>query len=57
MTSCRLMGLAHAGIIATDLDPKDLPPGLTVSELQAKLAGHKKGAAGLVGSYVNPYPN
>jgi len=44
-------------IIATDLDPKDLPPGLTVSELQAKLAGHKKGAAGLVGSYVNPYPN
>jgi Raf kinase inhibitor-like YbhB/YbcL family protein len=44
-------------IIATDLDPKDLPPGLTVAELQAKLAGHEKGAAGLVGSYVNPYPN
>ena len=43
-------------IIATDLDPKDLPPGLTPAELQAKLAGHRKGAAGMVGTYVNPYP-
>ena len=43
-------------IIATDLDPKDLPPGLTPAALQAKLAGHRKGAAGMVGAYVNPYP-
>jgi Raf kinase inhibitor-like YbhB/YbcL family protein len=36
-------------IIATDLDAKELPPGLTLPELQAKLNGHTKGAAGLVG--------
>jgi len=35
--------------IATDLDAKELPPGLTLSELHAKLNGHTKGAAGLVG--------
>ena len=40
--------------IATDLDPKELPPGLTLPELQAKLAGHTKGAAGLVGLFVKP---
>jgi Raf kinase inhibitor-like YbhB/YbcL family protein len=41
-------------IIATDLDPKDLPPGLTLPEFEAKLAGHAKGAAGLVGLFVKP---
>ena len=41
-------------IIATDLDPKELPPGLTLPELDAKLAGHAKGAAGLVGLFVKP---
>jgi hypothetical protein len=41
-------------IIATDLDPKELPPGLTLPEFQAKLAGHAKGAAGLVGLFVKP---
>ena len=41
-------------IIATDLDPKELPPGLTLPELEAKLAGHIKGAAGLVGLFVKP---
>src|SRR5258705_8199755 len=41
-------------IIATDLDPKELPPGLTLPELEAKLAGHTKGAAGLVGLFVKP---
>jgi Raf kinase inhibitor-like YbhB/YbcL family protein len=41
-------------IIATDLDPKELPPGLTLPELEAKLAGHAKGAAGLVGLFVRP---
>ncbi len=43
-------------IVATDLDPKDLPPGLTFSELQEKLKGHRKGESSLVGTYVNPYP-
>jgi Raf kinase inhibitor-like YbhB/YbcL family protein len=41
-------------IIATDLEPKELPPGLTLPELQAKLAGKTKGAAGLVGLFVKP---
>jgi Raf kinase inhibitor-like YbhB/YbcL family protein len=42
-------------VIATDLDAKDLPPGLTLPELWAKLDGHAKGAAGLVGLFRNPY--
>src|SRR5437588_8716477 len=41
-------------IIATDLDPKELPPGLTLPELDAKLAGHAKGAAGHVGLFTHP---
>jgi Raf kinase inhibitor-like YbhB/YbcL family protein len=41
-------------VIATDLDAKELPAGLTLPELQAKLNGHVKGAAGLVGLFVKP---
>jgi Raf kinase inhibitor-like YbhB/YbcL family protein len=41
-------------LIATDLDPKALPPGLTRDELFAKLEGHAKGAAGLVGLFKHP---
>ena len=41
-------------IIGTDLDAKELPAGLTLPELQAKLNGHVKGAAGLVGLFVKP---
>lgn len=49
-------------VIATDLEPKELPPGLTLPELEAKLAAnpapgtqsHAKGAAGLVGLFVKP---
>jgi hypothetical protein len=47
-------------VIATDLDPKELPPGLTLPELEAKLSvpqgqpAHVKGAAGLVGLFVKP---
>lgn len=44
-------------VIATDLDPKALAPGLTLPELWAQLAGHTKGSAGMVGLFVNPYPN
>lgn len=42
-------------IIATDLDIKALPPGLTRLELLEKLNGHTKGAAGMVGLFKNPY--
>jgi Raf kinase inhibitor-like YbhB/YbcL family protein len=42
-------------LIATDLDPKALPPGLTRDELaKALLPGHVKGAAGLVGRFRHP---
>ena len=41
-------------ITATDLEPKDLPPDLTLPQLQEKLNGHAKGAAGLVGLFVKP---
>jgi Raf kinase inhibitor-like YbhB/YbcL family protein len=35
-------------IIATDLDPKALPPGLTRAELTKALNGHTKASAGLI---------
>ena len=38
-------------LIATDLEPNALPAGLTRAELFAKLNGHTKGAAGLVGLF------
>ena len=47
-------------LIATDLDPKELPADLTKDELTAKIvppapsASHAKGTAGLVGLFVNP---
>jgi Raf kinase inhibitor-like YbhB/YbcL family protein len=41
-------------LIATDLEPKELPAGLTRDELVAKLQGHTKGAAGLVGLFGRP---
>jgi hypothetical protein len=56
---CTPPGSAHHYtfmVIATDLDPKELPAGLTLPELMAKLGGHAKGAAGLVGLFKNPMP-
>jgi Raf kinase inhibitor-like YbhB/YbcL family protein len=41
-------------LIATDLDPKALSPGLTREELFAALSGHTKGAAGLIGRFRHP---
>lgn len=41
-------------LIATDLDAKELPPGLTRDELFTKLAGKSKGAAGIVGLFGKP---
>jgi Raf kinase inhibitor-like YbhB/YbcL family protein len=41
-------------LIATDLDPKALKPGLTREEIIAALNGHAKGAAGLIGRFKHP---
>jgi Raf kinase inhibitor-like YbhB/YbcL family protein len=41
-------------VIATDLEPNALPPGLTLAQLFDKLVGHSKGAASLVGTFKHP---
>jgi hypothetical protein len=41
-------------MIATDLEPGALPPGLTHPELMSKLDGHAKGATGLIGLWQHP---
>ncbi|HEX4330315.1 MAG TPA: YbhB/YbcL family Raf kinase inhibitor-like protein [Burkholderiales bacterium] len=41
-------------LIATDLEPTALEAGMTREELMPKLAGHAKGAAGLVGLFGRP---
>lgn len=47
-------------LVATDLDPKELPPGLTREEVLAKVVppapapSHAKGSTGLVGLFVKP---
>jgi len=45
-------------LIATDFDPKDLPPGMTRDQLIEKFGpppAHVKGITGLVGLFVNPW--
>jgi Raf kinase inhibitor-like YbhB/YbcL family protein len=48
-------------LIATDLAPAELPPGLTREEVAAKLVppgqppAHTKGVAGIVGLFINPW--
>lgn len=41
-------------VIATDLEPNALPPGLTHEELNAKLEKHTKASAGLVAFFIHP---
>jgi hypothetical protein len=47
-------------VIATDLDPKELPAGLTREEVLAKIVppapamSHAKGTAGIIGLFVKP---
>jgi len=41
-------------LISTDLDPKGMQPGMTRDELFIALAGHTKGAAGLVSRFRHP---
>jgi Raf kinase inhibitor-like YbhB/YbcL family protein len=57
MGPCTPRGAPHHytfTLIATDLEPADLPPGLTRDELFAKLTGRTKGATGLVGLFGSP---
>jgi Raf kinase inhibitor-like YbhB/YbcL family protein len=45
-------------LIATDFEPKELPPGLTRDEVITKFGpppAHVKGSTGLVGLFVNPW--
>jgi Raf kinase inhibitor-like YbhB/YbcL family protein len=41
-------------LVATDLDPKALPPGLTREELVPALKDHVKGSAGLITRFKHP---
>jgi Raf kinase inhibitor-like YbhB/YbcL family protein len=41
-------------LIATDLDPSALQPGLTREELIKALDGHAKGATGMIGTFSKP---
>jgi Raf kinase inhibitor-like YbhB/YbcL family protein len=41
-------------LIATDLDPKALAPGMNREELIKALDGHAKGATGLIGTFSKP---
>jgi Raf kinase inhibitor-like YbhB/YbcL family protein len=57
MGPCTPPGMPHHYtliLIATDLEPTELPPGLTRDELFAKLTGHTKGATGLIGLFGSP---
>lgn len=54
---CTPQGMPHHytfTLIATDLEPTELPPGLTRDELFVKLNGRTKGATGLVGLFGTP---
>jgi Raf kinase inhibitor-like YbhB/YbcL family protein len=45
-------------LVATDFEPKELPPGLARDELIAKFGpppAHVKGSTGMVGLFVNPW--
>jgi len=58
MGPCTPLGPPHHYtfvLIATDLDPKALAPGLTKLELFDKLQGHVKGSTGIIGLFRNPY--
>ena len=41
-------------LIATDLEPNALQPGMTRDELIKALDGHAKGAAGIIGTFSKP---
>jgi phosphatidylethanolamine-binding protein (PEBP) family uncharacterized protein len=41
-------------LMATDLDPKALAPGMTREELTEALNGHVKGSTGIIGMFGRP---
>jgi hypothetical protein len=41
-------------LIATDLEPDALPPGLPVEALLPKIEGHARGSTGIVGQFAEP---
>jgi phosphatidylethanolamine-binding protein (PEBP) family uncharacterized protein len=41
-------------LMATDLDPTALAPGLTREELVTALSGHVKGSTGIIGLFGRP---
>ena len=41
-------------LIATDLEPGALQPGMTRDELIKALDGHAKGATGIIGTFSKP---
>lgn len=58
MGPCTPPGAPHHYVftlIATDLEPGALKPGLTREEVMKALQGHAKGATGLIGLFKNPY--
>ena len=54
---CTPVGAPHHYIftlIATDLEPTALKPGLTREEVMKEVTGHAKGATGLIGRFQHP---
>ena len=41
-------------LIATDLDPKALPPGLTRRDCRRRSTGHVKGSTGIIATVQKP---
>jgi phosphatidylethanolamine-binding protein (PEBP) family uncharacterized protein len=41
-------------LIATDLEPTALQPGMTRDEVMKALDGHAKGATGIIGTFSKP---
>jgi Raf kinase inhibitor-like YbhB/YbcL family protein len=57
MGPCTPPGPAHHYVfllIATDLEPAALKPGLTREELTKELDGHAKGASAIIGTFQHP---
>jgi hypothetical protein len=48
--------IAPITVIATDLEPGKLKPGLSRDELIAQLRGHALAPASIVGRYTRPSP-
>jgi phosphatidylethanolamine-binding protein (PEBP) family uncharacterized protein len=54
---CALLRAPHHytfTLIATDLEPTALQPGMTRDEVMKALDGHAKGATGIIGTFSKP---